>query len=85
MSAVIVPFPRNARALAMRPVAIRSAIEERARATHATAEQRRNALNMAITEYDRTGSAAWAIFAGKQELPQLQRHPYREPTPPEAA
>lgn len=85
MSAVIVEFPRNARAAGERLRAIKAAVEERAKATNATPEQRRQAVNVALSEYHRSGSAAWAIHEGKAQLPPLARHSYRAPTPPEAA
>ncbi len=85
MNAVIVPFPRSARAAGERVRAVKAAVEERAKATNAPAAQRSHAVNTALAEYQRTGSASWAIYQGKLLLPQIARHPYREPTPPEAA
>lgn len=82
MSAVIVPFPRNARAAGERLRAVKAAVVERAKSTNATLEQQSHAVNTALAEFQRTGSASWAIFQGKQLLPQIARHPYREPTPP---
>lgn len=85
MSAVIVSFPRNARAAGARIRAIKAAVEERAKATHAPLEQRSHAVTTALAEYRRTGSAAWAIYQGKLQLPQLPRPAWRTPTPPEVA
>ena len=86
MSAVIVQFPRNARADRNRRKAVEDAVIERARATNATSAQLAEALKVAKAEYLRTGgSASWAIWKGKEQLPQLQRVSYRTPQPPKDA
>ena len=85
MSAVIVEFPRNARAISERRRAVKNAVGERADFTHATIEQRRRAMSAAISELERGGSAGWAIQLGYYELPRVQRHAFRMPTDPRPA
>jgi hypothetical protein len=85
MSAVIVPFPRNARALSERLRAVRNAIAERAKEVGATTEQKNRAQALALRVMDAGCSAGWALVKAKEILPHPKMQVYRQPQPPKDA
>lgn len=85
MSAVIVPFPSNARACSERLRTVRERIIERANETKATPEAKQRALQIAMDAMDGGASAGWAIYLGQRELPRTTRQAFRSPTDPRPA
>lgn len=86
MSAQVIAFPSNARALNERLRAVRTSIADRAKDVGATLEQKSQAQAAAMRVMDGGGSAAWAIAVAKDMLPRPQLLAYRQPTTgPEAA
>jgi hypothetical protein len=84
MSAVIA-FPKNPRAVSAARRTVKQALDERAKATNATLEQRRVALAAALDELGNGRSIAWAIQEGRKKLPQPTRPTHRQPTDPRPA
>lgn len=82
MSAVIVEFPKTARANAARLRAVREAIAARAKETNATAAQKFNALQVALVAIHRGESAGWAMQLGYRQLPAVRQQAFRQPTFP---
>lgn len=82
MSAVIMQFPSNPRALSERRRAVKESVDERARSTNASLEQRRAAIGAALASLDRGDSAGTAIQRGYDQLPSVRRQAYRVPTFP---
>lgn len=85
MSAVILPFPSNARACSERLRTVRDRIIERANATKATPEKKAYAIKVAMDAMDKGASAGWAIYLGQRELPRLANESLRSPTDPRPA
>lgn len=82
MSAVIVNFPLNAGHQGERVRVVLAAVNERAKATNATAQQKRLARADALDSLHRGDSAGAAIQCGYKQLPSLRLPAYRQPTYP---
>lgn len=79
MSAVIMQFPSNPRELSERRRAAKDSVDERARSTNATVDQRRAALAAVLASLDRGDSLGSAIQRGYDQLPSVRRQAYRVP------
>lgn len=85
MSAVIAQFPANPRAVSASRRAVKLGVDERAKSSGATLEQRTRALSVALTALARGTSPAAALQLANAEMPRVARLSFRQPTGPGTA